>query len=245
MNWFYEYNGEQKGPVSESELDGLIAQGIVLPTTLVWRDGLPNWTPLAQVRATAAPVGGFTPAAGTAQCDSCGRYFDAGDVVQIAGRNICAGCKPAVLQGLQQGTMAGGLSDPSRTGPPWEHRETLGLFPAAYQTVTAVLSRPSETFATMRVDGGITEPFLYNLGVGGVCLAVRVVYFALAQALGMSFSPVSQRNDIFMAGGGIMVMTVLQIVGAFIGTAIGSFIWSAIFHVCLMMFGGARRPFET
>src|SRR3954471_12594585 len=107
MSWFYEFNGEQKGPVTESELDQLIAQGTVLPTTLVWREGLASWTPLAQARPSVPPpvpgtssVGGTPTATGTTQCASCGRVFPSSDVVQIAGRNICASCKPAVLQDL-------------------------------------------------------------------------------------------------------------------------------------------------
>ena len=64
MNWFYEFNGEQKGPVTENELDDLIARGTVLPTTLVWREGLPNWQPLADARVSAAPL---MPGVGTAQ----------------------------------------------------------------------------------------------------------------------------------------------------------------------------------
>src|SRR4051812_9161367 len=103
MSWFYEFNGEQKGPVTESELDQLIAQGTVLPTTLVWREGLASWAPLAEARPPPPPAVPAMPGAGTTRCASCGGVFPSSEVVQIAGRNICAACKPAVLQNLQQG----------------------------------------------------------------------------------------------------------------------------------------------
>src|SRR4051794_26489609 len=137
MSWFYESNGEQKGPVTDTELDQLIAQGTVLPTTLVWREGLASWTPLAQARPSVPPpvpgagtLSGTATSPGTTQCASCGRVFPSSDVVQIAGRNICASCKPAVLQDLQQSGADLQIGELARTGPPWESRETLGFFPA-------------------------------------------------------------------------------------------------------------------
>lgn len=244
MNWFYEYNGEQKGPVTESELDSLIAQGVVLPTTLVWRDGLTSWTPLARVRTASAPVGGFTPAAGSTQCDSCGRFFDTGDVVQIAGRNICAGCKPAVLQGLQQGTTLTSLSDPTRNGPAWEHRETLGFWVATRDTVKSILMEPSHAFSTMRVDGGISKPFWFNLIFAGLGNVVLFLVLSLFQASMTSLSP-ELRGASGMPAGVAGVMFVFQLVWSFVGVAIGTFIQSGIIHVSLMICGGARRPYEA
>src|SRR5206468_580436 len=100
---------------------------------LVWRDGLPAWTPLAQARpSTPPPVPPGTT--GAVQCESCGRVFGASDVVQIAGRNICASCKPAVLQTLQQDGSYLDVLGLERTGPAWEQRETLGFWPAATNT---------------------------------------------------------------------------------------------------------------
>jgi hypothetical protein len=243
MNWFYEYNGEQKGPVTESELDSLIAQGVVLPTTLVWRDGLAGWTPLERVR-TASPAGGFTPAAGTTRCDSCGRFFEAGDVVQIAGRNICASCKPAVLQGLQQGTTLTSITDPLRNGPAWEHRETLGFWVATRDTVKAVLLEPSQAFSTMRVDGGISKPFWFNLIFAGIGNVTLFLILSLAQAGMGSLNP-ALRGASGMPEGVAGVMFVFQLIWSFVGVAIGTFLQSGIIHVCLMICGGARRPFEA
>ncbi len=245
MNWFYEYNGEQKGPVTESELDSLIAQGVVLPTTLVWRDGLTSWTPLARVR----PARRRSAASRRPRAPRNATRADASSTRATWSRSRAATSAPAAnrpcCKASSKGCRWASLSDPTRTGPAWEHRQTLGMVAAAYQTVVAVLSKPSETFATMRVDGGITEPFLFNLGVGGISMAVRVVYFAIAQSLGMSFNPMLKSQDVFLAGGGMMVMIVVQVIAAFIGTAISSFIYAGVFHVCLMMFGGARRSFET
>jgi uncharacterized RDD family membrane protein YckC len=50
MNWFYAEGSQQKGPVSEYDLAGLVRQGIVKPEMLIWREGLPDWQPLSQAR---------------------------------------------------------------------------------------------------------------------------------------------------------------------------------------------------
>jgi hypothetical protein len=43
-SWFYASDGQQNGPFSEVELREFITRGIVRPTTLVWGDGMSEWT---------------------------------------------------------------------------------------------------------------------------------------------------------------------------------------------------------
>jgi uncharacterized membrane protein len=50
-DWFYAANNEQKGPVNESELKASLATGKLTPDTLVWKDGMDNWTAANQVPA--------------------------------------------------------------------------------------------------------------------------------------------------------------------------------------------------
>lgn len=47
--WHYTENGQQFGPISEADLGSLIAAGRVGPRSLIWREGMENWLPLAQV----------------------------------------------------------------------------------------------------------------------------------------------------------------------------------------------------
>lgn len=42
-DWFYSRNGERRGPVSSSELRRLAATGQLLPSDLVWKEGMENW----------------------------------------------------------------------------------------------------------------------------------------------------------------------------------------------------------
>ena len=46
--WYYGSSAGQKGPVEEQEIRELIAAGQVGPETMVWSDGMTDWTRLDQ-----------------------------------------------------------------------------------------------------------------------------------------------------------------------------------------------------
>ena len=50
-DWYYAANNEQKGPINESELKANFAANKLPADTLVWKDGMDNWTPANQVPA--------------------------------------------------------------------------------------------------------------------------------------------------------------------------------------------------
>jgi uncharacterized membrane protein len=50
-DWYYAANNEQKGPINESELKANFAANKLPLETLVWKDGMDNWTPANQVPA--------------------------------------------------------------------------------------------------------------------------------------------------------------------------------------------------
>lgn len=51
MEWYYGENGQRMGPISEADLGGLIAAGRIGMATLIWREGMTQWTPLGLVSA--------------------------------------------------------------------------------------------------------------------------------------------------------------------------------------------------
>ena len=113
MNWYYVDAGAQAGPVDEAQLQQLVLLGKIQPNTLVWHEKLAAWTPYSQVvpAAPVAPdpnlppvVGGLPPiASGGAVCGECGRAFAPTEVIRLADKWVCAGCKPVVLQRLREG----------------------------------------------------------------------------------------------------------------------------------------------
>jgi hypothetical protein len=60
-HWFYGENGLQFGPVDDAGIRQLIASGRVIPSTLVWREGMPEWLPLAKVPELAQSVVPYAP----------------------------------------------------------------------------------------------------------------------------------------------------------------------------------------
>lgn len=49
MQWYYSKNASQFGPVPVEELRAKVAAGEVGPSDLVWKDGMPDWTPAGSV----------------------------------------------------------------------------------------------------------------------------------------------------------------------------------------------------
>lgn len=56
MTWFYSKNGTQLGPVTEQELSEKAKNGEVSSSDLVWKEGMPDWTPLGQVQEFSGTV---------------------------------------------------------------------------------------------------------------------------------------------------------------------------------------------
>ena len=63
--WFYSHNGQQQGPVPLEQLRGLLVDGQVLWSELVWTNGMMNWSPasaVAELRPLSASPGDRPPA---------------------------------------------------------------------------------------------------------------------------------------------------------------------------------------
>lgn len=100
MQWFYAVDNRQVGPVADEEFKALVRDGTVGPDTLVWHEGMDQWTPHRMV-ATGAP--GFlrpkqplrvaTPASAT--CSQCGQSVPAAQIVQHDGVSLCPSCVSA------------------------------------------------------------------------------------------------------------------------------------------------------
>ncbi len=103
MNWYYVYEGQQNGPHSDEALQQLVGSGFVNATTLVWREGMTNWQPLAETAPEFLSSGpGVATLAGVA-CAECGGIFPPSELVSIGGASVCGACKVVRLQKLREG----------------------------------------------------------------------------------------------------------------------------------------------
>lgn len=110
MTWHYLEGQEQRGPVTEADLEALARSGKITNETYVWREGMAQWQPYGQVKA---PPAAFAPAAapGGVICSECGRSFPPDQVIRHGNASICAACKPVFLQKLKEGvTVSGALN---------------------------------------------------------------------------------------------------------------------------------------
>ncbi len=149
---------------------------------------------------------------------------------------------PALTPVATGGTETAPTVPGEGTEPAWEDRERIGFFPAIAQTISAVLMRPSPTFASMKQSGGLANPLLYFVLLSSTMFAVSALY---------QMGATSMNPEVFAKGlphasktafsvaliGSILISPALYVVSAFLS--------SGITHLCLRMLGGATRPFET
>jgi len=239
MNWYYTQGDQRLGPISEAEFEALIASGTITEETLVWKEGMANWTPLKAARAPSAPGAAAPP--GWIRCTATGGFFPPEQIVYIEGKPYSAAAKPAVLQGVMQG---GAIlaSDIERIGPPWERRAELGFFRAVWQTIFGVLIQPGTTFTTMKRQGGLGAPLGYFILVAWASILVFLVYGGLVLILDPT--PPAGETQPPSAGEVILNLAVVAI-SAPLFIAFLSFVGSGILHLSLLLCQGARQPFET
>jgi len=131
------------------------------------------------------------------------------------------------------------------TEPAWEERERIGFFPAIAQTVSAVLMRPSHTFAAMKQSGGLANPLLYFVLLSTAVFAVNTLY----QLLALRYDPMVAKflSQFFPAYSPANISTIMlgQVLLSPAYNVLIAFILSGSTHLCLMMIRGANFPFET
>jgi hypothetical protein len=130
------------------------------------------------------------------------------------------------------------ISDAPGTGLPWEHRQELGFLKAFFDTVGMVLTKPNEAFGMMKTEGGLMEPLLFALIGGSAGMIVSFLMQIGLQSVGF----MADRNSAILGMGmgivfGVILMPVIIVCLMFVA--------SGILHLCLMIVGGAKKPFET
>lgn len=270
MNWYYESGGQQQGPVPDSELDRLLAEGRLNLDSLIWREGMAGWAPMRTARpsiAVPAPArvppmdpglevtrpaqpqsagsGSDIPQPGWIRCTFTGRYFPPSEIIYLDGKPYSAGAKPQVIASMQGGAI---LPSPGfdLTGPPWEQRAQLGMVKAATETIKGVLLQPAVTFQNMRREGGLQSPLLYNLILGtiGIVVMVLLIFGFQLVMLGIA-STSSGQGNVALPIAAIVVIMLVYIVMIPVAITVSSFVQAGILHLCLMLVKGANRPFET
>jgi len=106
MQWYYAKDGQPVGPLADNDFRALIFKGTITRQTLVWHEGLKDWTPYGRIPPEAAPGGKpplhLTAPAHPVECGRCGTTLDLKDMVEIDGAYVCPDCHPVVMQAAQE-----------------------------------------------------------------------------------------------------------------------------------------------
>jgi hypothetical protein len=151
---------------------------------------------------------------------------------------------------VQGAPAAAGAPRPASAGStPWENRDQLGVLNAFVETARQVLLSPAEFFRNMPVVGGIGAPLAFGVLTAYIGTAVSALYQLVLQGMmGSWASQFAQGGEaferfvpMFTQGAGLVATLILGPLFALVGIFVGS----AVMHVFLMLFGGAKRGFEA
>jgi hypothetical protein len=181
--WFYSENGEQKGPVSNSDFEALRSQGVIRPDTLVWREGQAGWLPCSTAVQTGAaaeisPDLRKVPGAGEVQCSQCGRVFPETEVIRYGQASVCAECKPTFVQKLKEGVAIQKTSmEYVGFGRRFVARFLDGLINFLINMVLGFALRPMLTglFADSGGDAAMSV-VKFQLSLFGICFVIDFVF---------------------------------------------------------------------
>jgi hypothetical protein len=204
------------GAFPEEQVREGIRAGRFLPSDLGWREGMASWQPLSQ-------------------------FTEFADDIAAAPAASAPPPPPHTPTAPAMIAPAAGSTSAPRSGLPWDERHSKGLFSAFIETLQTVLTRPSDAFTAMQREGGLGEPLLYAIIGGSFGLVFYFIYQLAFQSLGVFANRPNPLAHLIGAGiGGVLLIIFVPVL-----VAIGAFINAAILHVCLMIVGGAKQPFET
>ncbi len=98
MQWYYALGGERLGPVEQAEFERLVASAVIREDTLVWRDGMANWLPFADL-----PKADQGAAGDMAVCAVSGRVMPKNEMVHYEGQWVGAEHRDAFFQRVREG----------------------------------------------------------------------------------------------------------------------------------------------
>ena len=107
MNWYYANGQERLGPITEEAFVQLVSQGQIQADTLVWKEGMPNWLKLMEVRPELLT----TPGTGedSAICAVSGKAYPKKFMIQYQDKWISAEHRDLFFQRLREGVSAPGV----------------------------------------------------------------------------------------------------------------------------------------
>jgi hypothetical protein len=130
----------------------------------------------------------------------------------------------------------------SSVAPAWERRPAVKVFPAFFATIREVLFEPSSTFARLPLNGQLMRPTTFYLMLLAIQYALVYLFYAVYIPI-VSSSRELDRVGLSVGAAEIFLPFVILLIAAI---SIGAnFIVAGIFHLILLMLGGANKSYEA
>jgi len=104
MEWYYEINKEQHGPVSTEVLQGLLNAGTISESNLVWKRGMTGWEPIQ----TAFKAYFQGERVTSVDCPTCGRLVSPAALIPAEDGQVCPQCRDTSREGFMEGVISPG-----------------------------------------------------------------------------------------------------------------------------------------
>jgi len=121
---------------------------------------------------------------------------------------------------------------------PWE-QPGYPFLEALYETAKLFVTVPTAAFRRMSITADLGRPLLYAILLGWVGIIAGQLYSIALRGVTANLLPFQSAEGLAMGTG----MSIAVMVVAPVLILLGVFIWAAIVHLFLMMFGGANSGF--
>jgi uncharacterized RDD family membrane protein YckC len=116
MQWYYAFQQQRQGPISDAEFHRLVNEGVIQPSTLVWRAGMANWQPYETIAPTLIPpiptlpeAAGSVPAPiasdDTATCLVSGQRYPKREMIEYQGRWVSLEHREEFFRRIHEGEI--------------------------------------------------------------------------------------------------------------------------------------------
>ena len=109
MQWYYQENGRQVGPITDGEFEKLLNSGKITDDTFVWCANMANWEKYGDIKLKSeqeqSKIQSVSASTESVKCSECGKVFSKDDLINFGDSYVCATCKPIFVQKLKEGTQ--------------------------------------------------------------------------------------------------------------------------------------------
>lgn len=131
--------------------------------------------------------------------------------------------------------------EPVVEGNPWERRDQLGFGGGLIEALKLFILDPARGFDQTRRQGDFASPLLFAIIIGWIGALIGQIWQFLFQGSMLNWMPPEIRDQMAFYMAGSVFGLIVSIIVYPIFILIGLFIWSAVFHVCLMLVGGLNH----